>query len=386
MKKFWKTIISFIFAAILTTGVVFHQSDVKESNIEVEEVVEVIAPPIKIPEVTLVAVGDVMLSRKVDKLIKEKGIEYPFAQTNQLLASADITFGNLESPLSTKGKKLPGKGIWFRGNPQNVQALTVAGFDIFSLANNHALDYDSPALLETIEVLSGGKIDVVGGGVNIDQACSPVITEVDSIKLGFLAYSEMADMFWSYEYPRRLKATSEIPGIAPLYTEKILEDVAAIREQVDYVVVSLHWGVEYQHHPENYQKEIAHQLIDGGVDLILGHHPHCVQGIEVYKNGIIAYSLGNFVFDQNWSEQTKQGLLLKLRLTHDAWESVEILPIYIDNSQPIVAQGDVGNSLLNLAIDISEGLGTEFEIIDGKGIIKLPKKEPEYILQVTMDN
>lgn len=340
-----------------------------EPKVQETPAVPVVAPEPEIPKISLAAAGDVMLARKLDRLMKERGIDYPFSQTAAVLFDADLAFANLESPLSTRGEKLLGKGIWFRGRPENAQALVQAGFDVLSIANNHAVDYDSPALLDTIEILQGFGIKTVGGGENIAAARRPVSVEVKGIKVTFLAYSEMTDIVWSFKYPRRLKATEDTPGIAPLVVDEILADVAAIREETDFVVVSLHWGTEYRHQPESYQQEIAHRLIDGGVDLIIGHHPHCLQGIEVYKNGLIAYSLGNFVFDQNWSDMTREGLLLKMIITPDGWEDVNIYPIFINDGQPVIAEGEQAESILSLTRNISEKLGTKIEIQDGKGII-----------------
>ena len=325
----------------------------------------VIAPVVEEPEITLAAVGDVMLARKLSKLMESKGLDYPFTKTAGLLSSADIAFANLESPFSHRGKQLPGKGIWFRAKPENIQALTQAGFDVLSIANNHALDYDSPAFLDTIQLLNENNIRAVGGGANIDEARTPVIIEEDGLKTAFLAYSEMADMFWSYKYPRRLKADADTPGIAPSVPEQIEEDIALIRPNADLVVVSLHWGVEYQSEPEDYQREMAHSLIDAGADIIIGHHPHCIQGIEIYQGGLIAYSLGNFVFDQNWSEETKQGLLLQIKCGPQGWQEAKVLPVYINDGQPVIAEDSIADRILSLTRRISEKLDTEI-IIEGK--------------------
>ena len=131
----------------------------------------------------------------------------------------------------------------------------------------------------------------------------------------YLAYSEMADIYWDTSYKRTLKATDSVAGISPLYKENVLEDIAAVRDEVDVVILTLHWGIEYQHLPESYQSQMAKDFIDAGADVIIGHHPHCIQGVETYHGGLIFYSLGNFIFDQDWSLQTRQGLALELELT-----------------------------------------------------------------------
>ncbi|MGI6684660.1 MAG: CapA family protein [Bacillota bacterium] len=345
-----------------------------EKDFPAEVEVEAEVPEVIIPEISLIAVGDVMLARKLDKLISLKGMDYPFFHTRDILSSADITFANLESPLSDQGKKIDGKGIWFRGKPENREALIQAGFDVISLANNHALDYDSPALLQTIDLLSAAGIKPVGGGKDINEARSPVIIEREGIKIAFLAYSEMADIVWSYKHPRRLKATEEIPGIAPLVVEQIIEDIENVKSQADFVFLSLHWGVEYQDMPESYQIEMAHQLIDAGADVILGHHPHCLQGVELYHDGLIAYSLGNFVFDQNWSEKTREGLLLSIKMDPTSLLAAELIPMFVNDGQPIIAEGERVENILNRTKNISEKLGTNLEVTDGKAVI-IPGEE-----------
>ena len=331
--------------------------------------VEVEAPEVVIPEISLIAVGDVMLARKLDRLMSQKGLDYPFLMTKEILSAADITFANLESPLSDQGTKIDGKEIWFRGKPENTRALKEAGFDVISLANNHALDYDSPALLQTIELLEAAGIESVGGGKNIQEARYPVVIEREGIKIAFLAYSEMADIVWSYKHPRKLKATEEIPGIAPLVPEQIIEDIENVKEQVNYVFISLHWGVEYQDMPEKYQIDIAHQLIDAGADVILGHHPHCLQGVELYREGLIAYSLGNFVFDQNWSDKTREGLLLNIDMDPSSLLAAELIPVFVNDGQPVVAEGERADAILGRTKNISEKLGTNLEMLEGKGVI-----------------
>lgn len=307
--------------------------------------------------VSLVAVGDVMLSRGVGSTIARQGLDYPLNRVRTLLAQADITFGNLESPISSVGSPLPGKGIWFRAKPETVGMLVDSGFDIMSIANNHALDYDAPAFLETIQLLRSQGIEPVGGGQNIQEALTPVIADVNGVKIGFLAFSDMADIFWSRAYPRRLKATEEIAGIAPLDKQLIIESVSDLKDRVDVVVVSLHWGNEYTDEPLEAQRKLAYSLIDHGVDLIIGHHPHTLQGIEVYKHGVIAYSLGNFLFDQR-PEKTRQGLILAAEITKLGVKKARLLPVLIEAAQPQVVTGVEGEEILGRVMRLSGRLGT----------------------------
>ncbi len=312
------------------------------------------------PVITLNAVGDIMLSRKVEKYINNQGLEYPIAKTESFLKDADITFANLECPLSDKGVPLPGKGIWFRGSPRNVETLLMAGFDIVSLANNHAMDYDEPALLQTLDILKANNIAQIGAGENEKAARKAHIEEVKNLKIGWLAYSEMADLFFSFNYPRRMAAQENQAGISSFSEKKIIEDIKALKDEAELIILSLHWGLEYKDIPEEYQKLAARSFIDAGADIIIGHHPHCIQGAETYKNGLIVYSLGNFIFDQDWSQKTKEGLILRLELSPLGWKSAEFYPVLIEECQPKILTGGDGDELLQRFQDISQPFNTQF--------------------------
>lgn len=353
-------VLTLLWAGLLTLACV-PKIDNGDFSAEVSETVE------------LFAAGDVMLARHVEKLIEAHGPGYPFLHTRDLIRGADISFANLESPIAQGGFKLPGKGIWFRASRAAAQILSSAGFDVLSLANNHILDYEAPALKETIEFLRAQDIKPVGAGRNLTEARSPVVYEVRGIRTGFLAYSDFADIYWHPEYRRSLRATDTLPGVAPLSREIILEDVAALKDAVDIIVISLHWGNEYVDHPDSSQRALARELIDAGADLVIGHHPHVFQGIEVYKQGVIAYSLGNFVFDQYWSTKTQQGLALRCRLAKEGISSVDVLPVTIRRAQPSVAGGDEGRAIVSQLVSLSRALDTKVEVINGLGQITLDR-------------
>ena len=331
-----------------------------------EEKVPAVSPQVVEPsyQVSLVAVGDIMLARKVERLMQAHGTDYPFARIEHKLQEADITFGNLESPLSERGNPLPGKGICFRARPEMAARLKQAGLDVLSVANNHALDYDTDAFLDTLELLRSSRIEPVGGGRNIDEARQPVIIEKNGLGVGFLAYTIFADIYYDYRYRRTFRATETISGVAPLEQELILEDVAALRPQVDVVIVSLHWGTEYSRYPDAGQQELGRALIDGGADLIIGHHPHIIQGFERYGNGLIAYSLGNFIFDQNQHVFTRQGLILDLQLTADGLSDLRVWLVFLQTSQSYVMEGQQAREFLQTVQESTRRLGTESTITD----------------------
>lgn len=318
-------------------------------------------------EVSLAAAGDVMLSRNVGKAIDENGLEWPFGLVGERLGEADVTYCNLESPLGTSGEPLPGKGIWFRASPKTVTCLTGAGIDVVSLANNHILDYDSPCLLETIDILDSHGIAHAGAGEDMAAARAPAIVEVpvrtglldprapagDGVfRVAFLSYTEFAkpDLFWDVTYRRTFLAGEGVPGCAPLDMSMVAEDVPAALEVADFVVVCYHWGMENEPYPLRYDPKndldsIARRTIDLGAGLVLGTHPHAVQGLEVYRGGVIAYSLGNFVMDQKRDTQ-KEGLVLEVRLGPTGVLSARLLPVWIDTTRPRFLEGDEAKGLL----------------------------------------
>ena len=325
-----------------------------------------IEAPMKEPslEISFLAVGDVMLARKVERLMQANGDSYPFIKISSHLKKADLTFGNLESPLSDRGTPLPGKGIQFRGRPQLANTLRESGFDVLSVANNHALDYDAPAFLDTIELLREAGVLTVGGGQDLTEARRPVIVEKNGLKVGILAYTDFADIYFDYSYRRSFEATDERSGVAPLREDMILEDLAELKPYVDVVIVSLHWGTEYSPVPDKSQQVMAKALIDGGAHLIIGHHPHIIQGFEQYKNGLIAYSLGNFIFDQNQHVYTREGLILEVNLIPGGLGEIRVRPVFIEESQPYLLEGQAAQQLLEKVQNQTRRLGTE-SVING---------------------
>lgn len=271
-------------------------------------------------QITLFFVGDIMLDRGVEYMVEKYGnrnFKFPFLKIGDYLQQADILFGNLEGPISDKGIKV-GSIYSFRNNPKAIVGLTYAGFDILSIANNHIFDYGREAMEDTFLRLKEVEIDYVGGGFSETEAYSPVIKEIKGIKIAYLAYMNLGLKYWA--------AKENQSGIAWL-DDKIVKNIKIAKEKANIVIVSMHFGEEYQPKPTLEQKYFAHLAIDSGADLVIGHHPHVIQPIEKYKEGYIAYSLGNFVFDQGFSKETMQGLLLKAIIEDSKIK--EVVPIEI---------------------------------------------------------
>jgi poly-gamma-glutamate synthesis protein (capsule biosynthesis protein) len=280
--------------------------------------------------ISVIFTGDIMLSRGVDYQIKKnKDFNYPFLKIAGTVKSADIAFGNLEGPISARGSN-QGSIYSFRDDPKVVEGLKSAGFDALSLANNHMLDWGRESLEDTVSILKANNIEPVGAGKNYDEANKPMIKEVNGTRFIFIAYTNLL--------PSSFKASKDGAGISEFNLENIKKVIEDAKKNVDIVVVSLHWGEEYSKSPSSWQKNLAHAFIDSGADLIIGHHPHVVQGIEKYKNGWIAYSLGNFVFDQNFSEETMKGLMVKAIIRNK--KLVDFKPIKISISKTFQPQVD----------------------------------------------
>ncbi len=304
-------------------------------------------------ETILLFVGDIMLSRGIAYQIKKHNDpRYPFLNIASFLRSADVIFGNLEGPISNRGRN-QGSIYSFRAKPEVIEGLEFAGFNILSLANNHSLDWGREALEDTITIARDSGIKTIGAGRNYSEANSPIIwksdlqklrnieevglpeinLEVEPLKIAFLAYTNL--------YPETLKAKENSIGISSFDLEKTAKELNRLKEtkEADIVIISFHWGEEYKTRSNLTQQKIAHALIEAGADLIVGHHPHVVQEIEKYRNGWIAYSLGNFVFDQNFSKETSEGLILKAVIKGKAIEKIEEIKIKFSKTfQPEIAE------------------------------------------------
>lgn len=262
-------------------------------------------------------VGDIMLSRSVgDKMKSVNDWRWPFLKIADYLKKADLLFGNLEGPISDNGNDV-GAIYSFRANPMSIQGLKYAGFDVLSVANNHMGDWGRVAIEDTLKILKENNINYVGGGFNEAESHKSIVKETKGIKFSFLGYTAIGSRF--------IEAKNEKSGIAFVDEEKIKQDIKEAKEKSDFVIVSLHFGEEYQTKSNIFQQNIAHSAIDAGASLVVGHHPHVAQEIEKYNGGYIAYSLGNFVFDQLFSKDTMEGLLIEIII--DNGKISEIKPI-----------------------------------------------------------
>ena len=294
--------------------------------------------PAAVPDThTLLFVGDVMLSRTVGrKLVAEGDWDWPFRQIGPRLHAADFVFGNLECPVSDVGRNLHHL-YSFRADPRALDGLVAAGFKAVSVANNHMDDWDRPALLDTVHRLRGKGIVPVGAGADDAEARQAQIVDVGGLRLALLARVGVD--------PEDAAAGPGRAGVAWLDPDELAADVRAARLTADLVIVSLHWGTEYASRPSADQVKVAHALVEAGADLVVGAHPHVIEPLERYQGGWIAYSLGNFVFDQH-DAPTHHGLMLQVAVKGKAVADVTPVAVVIDhNFQPAVDPKPAAGSL-----------------------------------------
>lgn len=322
--------------------------------------------------VRLSAVGDIMLGGKGRALLEREGYDYPFRPTLELLRGADITIGNLETPLTERGEPLVDKQYRFRNPPGKVApALRNAGFDIVSLANNHTLDYGYTGLEDTIEALEAYGIGHHGAGADLAAARRPVVFTLDNgQRVGFLAYSNT--------FPEEFWAAEGRPGTAFGHEVHVREDVGALAARgIDVIVVSFHWGRERQSALRGYQPLLARAAIDAGADLVIGHHPHILQGVERYKDGLVLYSLGNFTFN-SYSPHVHTSAVAEVVFHDGRFHELVMTPLNINNFQvelqPQILSGAQAETVFAELDALSRPLGTGLTYADGRIYLRESEK------------
>ncbi len=292
------------------------------------------------PTATLLFGGDVALTDAYTDLVGSDP-KWAFASLEEY-RQADVAMVNLEAPLTTATTSAPNKEFNFKANPETVQVLKNGGVDIVNLANNHVMDYQTIGLNETLKTLDQAGIDYIGAGRNTQEARRPQIMDVKGQRIAYLGY---------YDGDFQTAGDSD-PGANAVQRDRIAADIKAIRSQVDWVVVNYHWGVELAKYPTDAQIDLAHFTIDQGADLVVGHHPHILQGAELYKGRPIVYSLGNFIFGGS-SRSDYDTAVLRVGLKNNQMK-VEFLPVEVKSYQPKVVSGDRGAEILNQIENVSD--------------------------------
>ncbi len=284
---------------------------------------------------TVTVVGDIMLGRRVGAAMANSGdFAGPLRPTAERLASADLTIANFEATLSRDGSPTQG-GDSFAADPRVVAGLQLAGIDVLSLANNHVGDWGSRALVQTIAEVRAMGIQPVGAGSDLAEARSPAIVDVGGVRIGVLATDSIGESPAAGEARPGTNRLNMPPRTGPLDNDalaRVLADIQALRPQVDLLLVITHWGTQYTHNAEPIQRAVGRQMVEAGADLVVGGHPHWVQGVEVVdpdQGRMIVHSLGNFIFDMDFMQRTQEGVFLEAVTWDGALKSVEFVPYVI---------------------------------------------------------
>jgi len=270
------------------------------------------------------------------------------------MQQADVMCLNNEFTFSTNGSPLPNKMYTFRANPTRVSVLQEMGVDIVSLANNHSLDFGTEALKDTFATLDDAGILYAGAGDSKGRAEALQIIEVNGLKFGFLAATRVIPVSqWNVEFRR--------PGLITTYDDtRLVECIEAAREECDFLTVYVHWGIEREAYPQDYQTAIAKNCFNAGADLVIGAHPHVLQGIEFMNGKPVFYSLGNYIFAQTIARTA----LVKVEVQSDGEATYSLIPAYAEDGRTIEFEGTAAVELFDYMNEISPRA-----FIDEKGYI-----------------
>ena len=322
-------------------------------------------------EITIAAVGDIMLGHRAGPYLAREGPGYPFMNVLPVLLRAQLVIGNLESPISSRGTAVENKKFTLRAAPAAVEALKAAGIRVVTLANNHTMDFGPLALQDTLKLLGENNILYAGAGMNLEDARAPAYLKVGDLTLAFLSYS--------LTFPIEFYAAAGRPGTAPGYRDYVKRDIQNVRTRADLVIVSFHWGAELMTAAKDYQRELGHRSIDWGADLVLGHHPHILQELELYRGRLIAYSLGNFVFGSE-SDKTNSSIILLCTFKGKTLVRIEAVPLDVNNYrvayQPKVLAGAKAEDVLGEINAASAKFKTVLTIRNDRGILDLTAGAP----------
>jgi poly-gamma-glutamate synthesis protein (capsule biosynthesis protein) len=312
--------------------------------------------PTSIPEIHLLFTGDINPARCIYSISKAAGdMALPYRPLAEILRGADIAIGSLDASLSDYNAPTP--CIETTRNllapSESVQGLAFAGFDVITVATNHIKDCGlkrgcvNDSMLDTLAHLRSAGIQPTGAGNNLAEATAPVILTVQGVRFAFLGFSAINSPIW---------ATGTEPGVGPLEKEVVADAIQRAKEQADVVIVLPHWGREYVPDISWEQFKAAQEIVDAGANLVVGNNPHHVQGVETFPNGaVVAYALGNFVFDQEWSDGTQytvQGVMLEATFRGARLQGVKLIPIHIyDNFQPQLASPEEATEILKQVAD-----------------------------------
>ncbi|HDL53829.1 MAG TPA: CapA family protein [Proteobacteria bacterium] len=321
--------------------------------------------------VKIALLGDFLPASSAVPFLERKGTAYFFDGVRPILGNSDAVFLNLETPVSVRGTPWEGKRYTFRASPVVAKAMYAEGVRVVSLANNHILDYGYQALDDTMRALRAAGVLYVGAGMDANEASVPALVSTPSGEVAFLAFSNTL--------PRDFWAGAHRAGtlFGSPKTVKRLVTAAASKGAGSSVIVSFHWGKELMIEPKEYQTSLAHLAIDSGASLVVGHHPHVAQPIEIYRGRPVLYSLGNFAFG-SYSKSVQAGLLVVAKMDEDGWcDRLEIYPLAVDNTEvlfrPRRIMGPEGKRIFEALTETIPRTEADVTWKDGMGVI-IPRR------------
>lgn len=304
--------------------------------------------------------GDTIFSGSVASKLEKSGYHYPYEHVQDLFTSDDLSVLNLETPVTERGTPAEDKSFVFKASPKVLPSMHKAGVDAVNLANNHTLDQGVEGLLDTMKHLKDSKLHFFGAGKNKQDAYAPLYLERKGIKIALCGFSRViphAD--WA--------AGKNKPGLAVAYDPaEAVKAVQGARQNADLVIVIAHWGKERTTELEKHQTSLAHAFVDAGADLIIGGHPHVLQGLEQYKGKWIAYSTGNFIFTKkSTAPDTWDTAVFEAKCTKQGDCQMKLIPFRTEIGQPVPLKGEEGAQLLKKVESLSKDIA-----IDGGGHVR----------------
>ncbi|MCO4293660.1 CapA family protein [Solitalea sp. MAHUQ-68] len=303
--------------------------------------------------------GDVMIGGMVNDKITENGFSYPWGDMLPLFKGTDLNLVNLEAPLTHYNKQQKRKSTNLKAEPNRIQTLVEARIDVVNIANNHILDFYEEGMLETIDLLNKAGIHHIGAGNNMQQAAMPVIVSKNGISIGLLGFTDNEPYWMAVDKP----GTNYVQ-VGDITTIK--NAIAGIKDKVDILILSIHWGDKMNDTPLPEFVSFAHKIIDAGVDIIHGHGAHVCQGVEIYNGKLIMYDTGDLIDDYDLNPQLKnnQTCFFNCEIDKNGVRKVKLIPIVMKDMQARIARNFEHEDILGHMQQLSAAFGT---IINSNG-------------------
>lgn len=324
--------------------------------------------------------GGILIAIVGDMEIDRESPESAFTKVLPALEEADLRFGGLEASLSEKGEPLTGK-IVMRHPPRMIEGYLAGGFDVLAFASNHCMDYGIEPFVETMGLLDHKGIQFTGSGRTIQEARTPAIVDRNGTRISFLSYVLELPLGWGAQPERAgVAPIRQDPLYGPPYVneedlEAMVEDIERTRSEVDVLLTSFHWGSSQSRTLTLSQQAVAHAAIDAGSDFVIGHHPHILQGVEVYRDRPIFYALGNFVLDHDhpmFKPTVRESIFVRILIKGKKITRVSFKPVLIESDgspRILIGEDPKSEEILATVQTLSEKLKTRLVISEGEAVV-----------------